>query len=129
LLELLAPVSDGYLRTLLRAAGAPLAPLVEGVRQEDFEQLERTLLAIEREYSQARAATNRARMTECRRLVIEARDHTRWAVRSPKLEAEHRGQKEQMLEWMAVWLDNPGLFPTWVALRKLAEAHHPDAGQ
>ena len=42
----LAPVSTGYLRRLLREAGVPLAPVVEGVRQEDFGALERTLLAL-----------------------------------------------------------------------------------
>ena len=35
--ERLAPVSDSYLRRLLRATGVPLEPLVEGVRQNSFE--------------------------------------------------------------------------------------------
>ena len=38
--ELLAPISDGYLRQLLRSCGLPLDPVVEGVRQETFEELE-----------------------------------------------------------------------------------------
>lgn len=41
----LAPISDSYLRRLPRASGVPLTPEVEGVRQEDFAALERTLLA------------------------------------------------------------------------------------
>ena len=31
--DALAPVSEGYLRRLLRESGAKLAPLVEGIRQ------------------------------------------------------------------------------------------------
>ena len=32
----LAPISGSHLRRLLRESGVPLAPLVEGVRQENF---------------------------------------------------------------------------------------------
>ena len=71
----LAPVSSGYLRELLRASGVPLHPLVEGVRQDSFEDLERTLVALAVEY----AAT--ARKMDCRRLVIEAKDHARLGLR------------------------------------------------
>jgi hypothetical protein len=39
LLRLLAPVSESYLRRLLRESGVPLTPLVEGVRQESFDAL------------------------------------------------------------------------------------------
>ena len=63
------PISDGYLRRLLRASGTALHPLVEGVRQEDFAGLERTLLALLGE--ERRAA---------RTLIIEAKQHARWAV-------------------------------------------------
>ena len=37
LLKALAPVSESYLRTLVRECGVPLAPLVEGVRQGTFD--------------------------------------------------------------------------------------------
>jgi hypothetical protein len=46
LLTELAPISAGYLRRLLRSSGVVLHPLVEGVRQEDLESLERSLLAL-----------------------------------------------------------------------------------
>ena len=42
----LAPVSDSYLRRLLRASGVPLDPLIEGVVQDNFEDLARTLGAL-----------------------------------------------------------------------------------
>ncbi len=88
------------------------------MRQEDFIALEHTLLAIESEYRRGARENDRGRMTRCRRLVIEALEHARWAVRGAKLDAARRAEKEQMIEWMTVWLENPGIFPAWVELRK-----------
>ena len=48
--SLLAPVSESYLRHLLRDSGVPLAPLVQGVRQESFGALEASLLNLLVEY-------------------------------------------------------------------------------
>jgi hypothetical protein len=98
----LAPISDSYLRRLLRASGVPLYPLVEGVRQEDFPALERSLLALLGE--ERRAA---------RTLIIEAKQHARWALKK-------HPEKEEMLLWMLPWLENPGIFPQWLEIRKEA---------
>ena len=95
--EALAPVSEGYLRRLLRQSGLPLTPGVEGVRQEDFAQLERTLL------------------TASRPAVIEAKRHAELARRSRKA---NQAVKTEMIEWMRVWLESPGVFALWVKLRK-----------
>lgn len=106
----LAPISGSYLRRLLRESGVPLAPLVEGVRQESFEALESSLLNLLEEYEQGDIASR----TTVRRLVIEAKDHARWAARIPAKRAE----KEEMALWMLTWLENPPLFPQWVRLRR-----------
>ncbi len=108
LLGELAPVSPTYLRKLLRQSGVRLAPEVEGVRQEDFEQLERTLLA-----------------TQDRAAVLEAKRHAEFARRSPKA---NRAVKIEMLEWMRVWLETPSAFPLWVKLRKATPAFQALAG-
>ena len=126
MLDRFAPVSAGYLRRLLRAAGVPLAPMVEGIRQEDFESLERTLLAMEKEYGQARTQGHAARQLACRRAVIEAKDHARWSIRRPNAGPEKKAMKQEMVEWMLVWLDNPEVFPAWVRLRKRAAGKRED---
>jgi hypothetical protein len=111
LLAALAPISESYLRKLLRASGAALAPLVEGVRQETFDALEASLgkLLAEYEYGDA---DRRARV---RRLVITAKDHARWALTKA---TDKRAEKEEMMLWMLTWLENPPLFPEWVRLRR-----------
>jgi hypothetical protein len=118
--ERLAPISDSYLRRLLRATGLPLAPLVEGVRQDSLEELERTLLALEREYLAAVRAGEHERAGACRHAVIEAKDHARLALRNPKTDPAKAARKREMILWMLTWLENPGVFPAWLALRKSA---------
>ena len=114
LLRDLAPVSGSHLRRLLRECGVPLAPLIEGVRQHDFAALEYSLGKLLEEYQRG----DPARRAQVRRLVVEAKDHARWAARKP----ERRSEKEEMAFWMLTWLENPPLFPDWVHLRKSALA-------
>ena len=113
-LKRLEPISGGYLRRLLRASGAALSPVVEGVVQDSFENLERTLRALSEEYEQS----DLIRAKAIRRMVIQAKDHARWAaLRSP----EKALVKNEMAAWLLVWLENPAVFPIWVNLRLRAE--------
>jgi len=113
----LAPVSERYLRRLLRESGIPLDPMVEGIRQDSFESLERTLLAMAEEYRKAQEGGAGKRARACRREVITAKDHARLAAR--RLAApEARSRKDEMISWMMVWLENPAVFPRWVRLRR-----------
>ena len=121
LLARFAPVSEGYLRRLLRRSGVAMAPLVEGVRQDSFEELERTLLALGGEYAAATEAANSPRARACRRLVIETKNHARFAIRRGR-DAE---AKREMALWTLTWLENPGVFPVWVEMRKRATSLPP----
>jgi hypothetical protein len=98
----LAPVSETYLRKLLRDSVVPLAPMVDGVRQSNLGTLELSLLALLFEYESGDAAQQRA----VRKLVITAKDHARWT------------RKRENLLWLTTWLENPPLFPAWARLRR-----------
>jgi len=108
--RMLAPISEGYLRKLLRDSGVPLAPMVAGVRQGSLDELEASLLTLLVEYEQG----DTARRTAVRRLVITAKEHARWAARKSHEPAD----REEMALWMITWLENPPLFPEWVRLRR-----------
>ncbi len=118
LVALLAPISESYLRELLRRANVPVSQPFGGVRQSSFEELEASLLEIEAVYAEAVAGGDLTRATACRRVVIQAKDRARLVSRNEKIDAEKRKQKEEMVEWMLVWLENPGIFESWVRLRK-----------
>ena len=114
----LAPISESYLRDLLRATDLPFAQPYAGIRQKSFADLEHDLSEMLRVYSDAMDAGDRQRARYCRRQVIAAKDRARFAARHPKTSAEKSTQKEEMAEWMLVWLENPPVFPAWVEIRK-----------
>jgi hypothetical protein len=105
----LAPVSDSYLRRLLRESGAELAPMVEGVVASSDQALERTLLALASEYEVSDALRRRA----VRSLVIEAKDHVRWSMKKAPSD-----EKAEHLLWLMTWLENPDAFAVWLPMRK-----------
>jgi hypothetical protein len=115
----LAPISESYLHRLLTETGIPVEQPFGGVRQRDFAELEQSLLEMEEAYARASQTSDRARAQQCRNTVIQAKDHARLAARSPKTSPEKKRQKEEMVQWMIVWLENPGIFPAWVKLRKM----------
>ena len=88
----------------------PLHPLVAGVRQATFDELEQSLRLLLEEYQQGDAS----RRKDVRRLVITAKDHARLAGRNPA----RRADKDEVILWLTTWLDNPPLFPHWVVVRR-----------
>ena len=118
LLERLAPVSESYLRDLLRDTGLPFDQPYAGIRQHTWEELEQTLREMQLVYAEATSAGDRERARYCRRQVIAAKDRARFQARSTRLAPEKRQMKEEMAQWMLVWLENPEVFPAWVAARK-----------
>src|SRR5215470_279218 len=103
----LAPISESYLRRLLADAGIRVEPPFGGVRQTSFDELERSLLELEEVYTRARETGERARAQQCRNAVIQAKDHARLAARGARTAPEKKAQKEEMIRWMLVWLENP----------------------
>jgi len=118
LLTHLAPVSESYLRDLLRATGLPFEQPYAGVRQHSLEELEQSLAEMLAVYLEATAAEDRPRARYVRRQVIAAKDRARFLSLSPRTPAGKKAQKEEMLQWMLVWLENPEVFPVWVTARK-----------
>ncbi len=98
----LQPVSNSYFRKLLRESEFALSPLVEGVRQETRESLERTLLGL-----------LRAPPTEARVEVVEAKRHALLAQQK-----NPTPEREEKILWLTIWLENRALFPEWLNLRK-----------
>lgn len=103
---------------MLRESGVPLAPMVEGVRQDSLEALDRTLLNLLDEYETARQARDRQRERDIRRLVILAKDHAKMAAR--RGEGGAGRDKAEMVLRMLTWLENPGVFRQWIRLRNAA---------
>ena len=109
----LPAVAETSLRRLLWDEGVEIRQPWCGVRTKSFEELERSLLDLEHVYT----GSLETRGT-CRKLVIQAKDRTRFASRNLKVDADTRAIKEEMVRWMLVWLDDPAMFEPWVRRRK-----------
>ena len=118
LLARLSPVSESYLRDLLRDTGLPFEQPWAGIRQHSFEELEQSLGEMLAVFEAARQAGDGDRARYCRRQVIAAKERARFLARSPKISAQKQEQKEEMAAWMLIWLETPEVFPVWVAARK-----------
>lgn len=118
LLQQLAPVSESYLRDLLRDTGLPFEQPYAGIRQHTWEELEQSLREMQRVYADAMTTGARERARYCRRQVIAAKDRARFLARGAKQAPERQETKEEMVQWMLIWLENPEVFPAWVEARK-----------
>jgi hypothetical protein len=118
------------LRQAVRESSVKIDAMVEGVRQESLPELARTLTALQAEY--VAAHDDGARRHRIRSLVIESKTHAQFAAR-------RKPEKQEMVQWMLVWLENPSLFDTWAKLRLrsivesetggAADPHAAEAGQ
>jgi hypothetical protein len=120
LLMHLAPVSESYLRDLLRATGLPFDQPWAGIRQHTFQELEESLRGMLAVYTEALAAGDKDRARYCRRQVIAAKDRAKFVAQNSRTAPEKKAEKEEMAQWMLVWLENPEVFPAWAEARKSA---------
>ena len=118
LLARFAPVSESYLRDLLRQTGLPFEQPYQGVRQHTLEELEQSLREMQQVYEEAIAAGDRERARYCRRQVIGAKDRAKFQAHQAGADPQKTARKEEMVQWMLVWLENPEVFPAWVEARK-----------
>ena len=118
----LAPVSETYLRELLRDTGLPFEQPYAGVRLHTFEELAQSLREMLEVYRAAIAAGDRERARYVRRQVIAAKDRARFVARNPRMPESKRAEKAEMAQWTMVWLENPPVFPAWLEARKRARS-------
>jgi len=78
-----------------------------------LDELEASLREFQRMY-----AEEPLRRRALRDVVIRTKDRARHASRNPKVSPEKRAEKEEMVQWMLVWLDDPSLCGDWVTLRR-----------
>lgn len=109
--ELIAAL-PGTSPSAIRACGIPIRAPWSGVQAHSIEDLDVSLRAFTGVY-QARPDLR----LYCREEVIAAKDRARFAARNPKVDANKRELKSEMVEWMLVWLDDPAVFPIWAQLR------------
>ncbi len=59
--------------------------------------------------------------------MIAAKDRAKFLAGNARTAPEKRADKEEMAQWMLVWLENPEVFPSWVEARKRVRALDAEA--
>jgi hypothetical protein len=103
--------SETSVRGALQQMGIPVEQPFAGVGTKTLDELEASLISM--------AAAYELVPVECRSMVIAAKDRARFASLNGKASLEKRALKGEMVEWMLVWLGDPGMFGAWVGLRKV----------
>jgi predicted aminopeptidase len=111
--QLRAVFAESSLREWLRGTGLRVDQPYRGVETKTLALLEDSLAAMADLYQRDQASRK-----TCRATVIAAKDRARFASRNQKVDPKKRALKAEMVEWMLVWLDDPGMFSTWAALRQ-----------
>jgi len=122
LLQEFPEVSRETLRHDLRDVALKVHPLVEGVRLDSLDQLERTLLALvewERIAREAKGGSTKIR-NEARLLVLDARQKAELVLRKHSITQEAQEAMTEKRLWIRTWLENPSVFPQWRELRRRA---------
>jgi len=112
--------SQRYILDLAEQAGVPVSRELGGIPLDlaarlhlhDLTSAEAFLRDLHQDYA--------SRPDDCRRTVLRARRRLESMLRRPGLSPEKRAEKEEILSWVRVWLEAPGLFPAWLDLRHRA---------
>ncbi len=97
-----------------RAIGGIPTDLRGKVRTANLGEAKQSLLAMAREYA---TAPDAQRASDVRQAVMRTKNHLKLAL-ARGIRAEKRAAKEEILEWLLVWLENPGVFEPWLAVRE-----------
>jgi hypothetical protein len=116
LLEILSSTDVGIARSL---GGLPV-DLRHRVHSHDQQTAAASLLDMQNEYEAAREKNDRVRAGDCRRAVMQAKDRLKLVLRRRNLAPERRAEKQEVLEWFLVWLENPSVFEQWLQARRRA---------
>lgn len=96
-----------------RIGGIP--PDLRGrLRSDSLAQAKESLLDLTNEYAQARDPD---RAGDVRRTVLRTKEHVQLALARP-MSPEKRAVKQELHTWLLVWLENPAIFPSWLAVRE-----------
>ena len=129
--------SLSYIANVLRRAGTPVdyedrytdpeipqayASRLEGALHfNDLASAEDALRRLDAAYHDYQAASDFAGQRLVRKLVLRGKQRAESLAANSRVSEEKRLQKREIANWFRVWLESPGLFFEWLAVRHQAE--------
>lgn len=83
-----------------------------------FSDAEDTLRHLEKLRQEYLGAGDKKGVEYCRRLALQGRRRAELIGRNRRVQPQKRLHKLEIAGWFRVWLETPGLFEGWLALRK-----------
>lgn len=116
------PPSSEYLLDILLETEVPVDRAIGGippdlrgkVRTGNLDVARQSLLELAREYAMAR---DPGRASDVRRAVMRTKTHLKLAL-ARGIGPRKRAVKQEIFEWLLVWLENPGIFEPWLDIRE-----------
>ena len=123
--------SPDYIAGVLETAGMRVVwstrADTEGRYEEEFrdllhfaslEEAEVCIMRLDELLRKFRAEGERAAVERVLEVARLGRRRAEMITRNPKVDAQKRAEKEEILQWFKVWLDTPDAFFDWLELRK-----------
>jgi hypothetical protein len=57
-------------------------------------------------------------LNQVRTMAVSARQHAELLAKDRKLKQHERAEQAEIVEWLRVWIQTPGLFADWLELRR-----------
>jgi hypothetical protein len=86
-----------------------------------FAEAEETLKRLEDLRRKYHAAGDKKGVEYCRQIGLLGRRRAEFISRNNRVRPQKRLQKQEIAAWFGLWLEAPGIFETWLALRKRTE--------
>jgi hypothetical protein len=135
-----SPPSLSYIVNVLRQSGIEVAyedPYTESVipqryaaqlegtlRFNDLPATEHSLRKLDEAYREYQAHADVMGQRLVRTIVFRGKRRAESLAARPRLNAAKRQEKQEIANWFRVWLESPGLFFDWLAVRKETEDFH-----
>lgn len=123
--------SPDYIAGVLETAGMRIVwstkADTEGQYEEEFQDLlhfstlveaEMCIMRLDELYRKFAEDNERAAMERVLEVARMGRRRAEMIARNHKVEPEKRAEKEEVMQWFAVWLDTPNAFFDWLEARK-----------
>ena len=101
----------------------------EGVNFDDLDQAAAGIRALDEVRLELEAESRHPELARLREAVLGIRKDRQLVARSKVGEERARREAGEIAEWLAVWLNTPGIFADWLELRRRSPAFLERFGQ
>lgn len=95
----------------------------------DFQQAAASIRNLENLRRKFAKENDREGLRLVRETALKGRKRALMISKNPKVEEKKRGEKSEIAEWFAIWLQSPEVFENWFGLRQVSKDFKEKFGQ